>query len=180
METTERIVESYVRYIRRWATLPNIRCEGQLEIDLLAIDPVTFDRYHIESGVSISGSYSKLTNRLYSADRLKQRVQQAGQRRTLGYFSEKKFGDPNVLATLEEYGFLPGNYQRIVVTWGWQDGVDVAAEREGIQLWDFRQLIHELADQFRDKRTYFGDDTLRTLHLFALAEVSDAQSANHE
>jgi len=57
METTERIVEAYVRYIRGWATLPNIRCEGQMEIDLLAIDLVSLDRYHIESGVSVSGSY---------------------------------------------------------------------------------------------------------------------------
>ena len=39
METTERIVEAYVRYIKGWATIPNIRCGGQLEIDLLAIDP---------------------------------------------------------------------------------------------------------------------------------------------
>jgi hypothetical protein len=51
METTEKIVESYVRYVRGWATIPNIKCPGQYEIDLLAIDPVNLDRYHIESGV---------------------------------------------------------------------------------------------------------------------------------
>ena len=61
METTERVVEAYVRYVKGWATIANIRCEGQFEIDLLAIDPVTLGRYHIESGVSISGGYSKLT-----------------------------------------------------------------------------------------------------------------------
>jgi hypothetical protein len=60
METTEKIVEAYVRYVRRWATIPNIRCDGQFEIDLLAIDPVSLERYHIESGVSVSGSYSAL------------------------------------------------------------------------------------------------------------------------
>ena len=36
METTEKIVEAYVRYVKRWATIPNIRCDGQYEIDLLA------------------------------------------------------------------------------------------------------------------------------------------------
>jgi hypothetical protein len=41
METTEKIVEAYVRYIKGWATIPNIRCEGQHEIDLMAIDPVS-------------------------------------------------------------------------------------------------------------------------------------------
>ena len=54
METTERVVESYVRYVKGWATIPNIRCPRQLEIDLLAIDPVNGQRYHIETSVSIS------------------------------------------------------------------------------------------------------------------------------
>jgi hypothetical protein len=34
METTEKIVEAYVRYVKRWATIPNIKCDGQFEIDL--------------------------------------------------------------------------------------------------------------------------------------------------
>jgi hypothetical protein len=169
METTERIVEAYVRYIKRWATIPNIRCEGQLEIDLLAIDPGKIRRYHIESGVSVSGSYSKLTNHPYSDNDLKTRVKQAGQRRTLGYFRDRKFGDKNVLARLKEYGFSNENYQKIIVTWGWQNGVEEAAKAEGILLWDFRHLIADLAAAFRNQRTYFGDDTLRTLHLYALA-----------
>ena len=61
METTEKIVEAYVRYVKRWATIPNIKCEGQFEIDLLAFDPVNIKRYHIESSISVSGGFSKLT-----------------------------------------------------------------------------------------------------------------------
>ena len=38
METTEKIVEAYVRYINGWFTIPNIKCQGQFEIDLLAVD----------------------------------------------------------------------------------------------------------------------------------------------
>ena len=92
METTEKIVEAYVRYVKGWATIPNIKCPGQYEIDLLAIDPMNLDRYHIESGVSISGSYSKLTVKPYNEKDLKTRIKAAGQRRTLGYFVERKFG----------------------------------------------------------------------------------------
>ena len=55
---------------------------------------------------------------------------------------------------------------------GWQAGVDESARRAKITLWDFRQLIAELAKAFASQRTYFGDDTLRTLHLFALAEAA--------
>ena len=74
METTEKIGESYCRYIKHWFTLPNIRCEGQYEIDLLAVDttsPEKPGRYHIECGVSISGSYSKLTAKPFSIERLR-------------------------------------------------------------------------------------------------------------
>jgi hypothetical protein len=77
METTEKIVEAYVRYIKKWFTIPNIKCDGQMEIDLLAIDtssPSRIQRYHIESGISISGSYSKLTCKPFSREDLKIRV----------------------------------------------------------------------------------------------------------
>ena len=69
METTERVVESYVRYVKGWATIPNIRCPRQLEIDLLAIDPVNGQRYHIETSVSISSGFSKLTDSVHPRDR---------------------------------------------------------------------------------------------------------------
>jgi hypothetical protein len=71
METTEKIVESCCRYVKQWFTIPNIRCPGQYEIDLLAVDtksPPQLGRYHIECGVSISGSYSKLTEKPFSTE----------------------------------------------------------------------------------------------------------------
>ena len=34
METTEKIVEAYVRYIKGWFTITEIKCKGQLVIDL--------------------------------------------------------------------------------------------------------------------------------------------------
>jgi hypothetical protein len=110
METTEKIVEGYARYVKNWATIPNIKCPGQYEINLIAIDPCSLNRYHIESGVSISRSYSKLTLKPYSDQDLKSRLKTAGQRRTLGYFVQTKFGAEPVLATLKEYGFIPGKY----------------------------------------------------------------------
>ena len=171
METTEKIVESYVRYVRGWATIPNTRCPGQYEIDLLAIDPVNLDRYHIESGVSISCSYSKLTVKNYRDKYLKMRVKAAGQRRTLGYFVERKFGAKLVSETLKRYGFHPGKYTKVIVSWGWEHGVEDEADMHGIQLWDFRDILKEIATSFEKKRVYFTDDTLRTLQLFSLSLV---------
>jgi hypothetical protein len=169
METTEKIVEAYARYVKRWATIPNIKCDGQFEIDLLAIDPIRLERYHIESGVSVSGSYSALTDKPFDPADLKIRVKIAGTRRTLGYFIERKFGSPNVTARLADYGFKPGNYSKVIVTWGWTGEAALTAKSNNVILWDFRDLLDEIAAASRHQRSYFTDDTIRTLQLYARA-----------
>jgi hypothetical protein len=169
METTEKIVESYCRYVKDWFTISNIKCSGQYEIDLLAVEASSNGepkRYHIESGVSISHAYSKLTAKPFSSEELKQRIKQAGQRRTLGYFRDRKFGLPEVTAELKKYGFRKGNYSKIIVTWGWTEEAKKQADQAGIILWDFRDIIREIAETFHRTRTYFTDDTLRTIQLF--------------
>lgn len=176
METTEKIVESYVRRVKGWATISNIRCAGQNEIDLLAINPVTLDRYHIETSVSGSQVYSKLTAKPFSALLLKERVQKPKMRRTLGYFIEHKFGAPGVIASLRDYGFDPGSHTRVVVSWGWTDEAKAAADAAQIQLWDFRKLMREIADSIRGKRSYFSDDALRTIGLFVRALEDEERS----
>lgn len=170
METTERIVEAYVRYIRGWATIPNIPCPGQNEIDLLVIDPVKLARYHIETSVSVSQSFSKLTAKPFDSVAVKQRVQQASQRRTVGFFLERKFNVPAVQEKLREYGFTPNNYTKVIVTWDWTDDAAAQARDNDIQLWSFRDLLREIAERFRGSRVYLADDTLRTLHLFSHAD----------
>lgn len=173
METTEKIVESYCRYVKEWFTISNIKCSGQYEIDLLAVNPSgdnNIERYHVECGVSISGAYSKLTAKEFSKDRLKVRVEQAGQRRTIGYFIERKFGPEEVTLELKKYGFRKGNYKKVIVTWGWMPEAKVIADKSGIVLWDFRNLLKEIAESCRDNKTYFTDDTLRTIQLFVKTE----------
>lgn len=175
METTEKIVEAYVRYVKRWATIPNIRCDGQLEIDLLAIDPLTLKRYHIETSVSGSQVYSKLTGKDFDPALLKVRVQKPKMRRTLGYFIEHKFGTRAVIDKLAEYGFEgDDSHTKIVVTWDWTPDAKTAADAAGIELWDFRDIMRQIARSLSNKRSYFTDDTLRTIHLFTRA-LADAE-----
>ncbi|MBM3501595.1 MAG: hypothetical protein FJX74_23320 [Armatimonadetes bacterium] len=169
MDTAERIVEAYCRYIKGWATIPNIRCGGQKEIDLLAVDPASGERYHIEVSISISDAFSKLTDKPFDPADLRDRVKQPGARRTVGFFASRKFDDADVVAKLAEYGFASGGYRKAIVTWGWQKGVQERAHEFGIELLDFRQLILDLVDYLKDQTAHFGDDTIRTLHLYARA-----------
>jgi len=172
METTEKIVEAYVRYVKGWATIPNIKCHGQYEIDLLAINPVTNEKYHIESGVSVSQSHSKLTTNTYSEELLKERINKPKQRRTLGYFKERKFSAPEILVTLEKYGFIPGGYSQVIVTWDYTEEALSEAKWKKIEIWDFKQILFEITEKFKNERSYFIDDTLRTLQLYARASKS--------
>jgi len=169
METTEKIVEAYVRYVKGWATIPNIRCDGQHEIDLIAIDPLGLERYHIETSVSVSQSFSRLTTRAFDPELVKQRVSMAAQRRTLGFFIERKFEVAAVKEALARYGFAPGGYRNVIVTWDWTPEAEATAAGAGILLWSFQDIMREIAASIRHRRSYFGDDTLRTINLFVLA-----------
>jgi hypothetical protein len=176
METTERVVEAYVRYVKGWATIPNIKCDGQKEIDLFAIDPVSGDRFHIETTVSISQKYRALTAKEYTAGDHKVRGKAAGARRTLGFFIKEKFDAKGVKKMLARY-CGGAKCKKIIVIWEWKAGVREKAAAHGIELWNFRNLMREIAELGRGKRTYFGDDTLRTLTLFMKALDSGSKTA---
>jgi len=180
METSEKIVEAYVRYVKGWATIPNIRCGGQKEVDLLAIDPKSGERYHIESGVSVSGTYSKLTDRPFNLKKLRTRTRQAEQRRTVGYFVDTKFEADAVRTELRRYGFHGRNYRRVIVSWGWTEEAGRSAARHRIELWDMRHMLAELTSTFGGKRTHFMDDTLRTMQLYHMSQHGGAKKEQRE
>ena len=62
-----------------------------------------------------------------------------------------------------------GNYEKIIVTWGWTPEAKQIADSTNITLWDFRDLIKEIALAHQKHKTYFTDDTARTIQLFAKA-----------
>lgn len=52
MEPEVHIIEKYFQEIKRCFTMTNIKCKGGKEIDLLAVVPITLERYYVESRVS--------------------------------------------------------------------------------------------------------------------------------
>lgn len=178
METTERIVEAYVRYVKGWATIPNLRCEGQKEIDLFAIDPVTDERWHIETSVSISSGFSALTDEPFEPGEHKQRVKAATARRKLGFFLAEKFQPVAVEQRLACLGCAPGKLRRAIVTWEWKQGVKEAAAAAGIELWSLPGVMNEIAQKAREGRAYFTDDVLRTIDLYARGLAAERKKAH--
>jgi len=174
MQSTEKIVESYCNYVKGWATITNIKCDkGQFEIDILAVDPRRNDeygRYHIECSVHITPAFSKLTDREFSEEKLKRGIEKPKQRMTIGFFRERKFEVSEVLDKLSQYGFKPGNYQRVIVADGWTDAAEVLARENGILLWDFNHMLIELMEFCAKQTKYYDDDTIRTIQLLLRAQ----------
>ena len=117
MNAAERIVEAYFRHVRGAFTRTSVRGVGQVELDIVAVDPnkspMVFS--HIESAVSISSGYSKITNKQFSPSEVKLRQKAAGQRTTAGFFIEKKFFAQDTIETLQQVGCDTQNIKRILV-----------------------------------------------------------------
>jgi hypothetical protein len=166
METTERIVEAYCRYIKHWFTIPNIRVKNN-EIDLIAVD-IDGKKAHIEIGVSISGSFSKLKDIEYQRGEERDRVKQSTARTKLGYFENKKFGSPEIIGELRDvYGFEANSYRKIIVVWSAEETAIKTAKEHRIDVWLLPELIQEIESHLREESGYYRDDTIRTLHLAA-------------
>jgi hypothetical protein len=165
METTERIVEAYCRYIKHWFTIPNIRVKNN-EIDLIAVDK-DGNKAQIEVGISISGGFSRLKNIAYDETEEKGSERQSSGRTVLGYFISRKFGSPEIVNELRGvYGF-PEAYRKIIVVWGAEEDAVKAAEENGIEVWLMPELITEIEQQPGREIGFYRDDTIRTLYLAA-------------
>jgi hypothetical protein len=115
-----------------------------------------------------------LTAEPFEADEYKRRGEQAAARRKLGYFVKHKFSQESVEA-LKQFGCRHNKIGKVIATWGWKAGVEDKARKHGIELGGFRDLMGEIAEHGRGKKTYFGDDTLRTLSLFVRALDPEAR-----
>jgi hypothetical protein len=165
METAERIVEAYCRYVRHWFTIPDIKIKNN-EIDLIAVDKDGV-KAQIAIGVTVSGGFSRLKN---SGDKSGEdsRSQLPAARTELGYFASRKFEPPEIVNELcSVYGFDRDMYRKILVVWGAEDDAVAAAKERDIEVWLLPEMIQELESQYREDTGYYRDDTLRTLFLSA-------------
>ena len=95
----------------------------------------------------------------FDANIFNNRINRPAQRRTIGYYIQRKFSPTAVLEKLKIYGFN-NDYKKIIVSWGWGEAALQIANENHIELWDFYSIIRELADSIQGNRKYFSDDTL--------------------
>jgi len=146
--------------------MTNIRLKGGKEIDLLAVNPKTGEKYHVEVRAPTSPAFA-----LREKDTSKGRAY----RRDLDYFSREKFNHPIVLDKIRE--LIGGSeYYKILVVWSTQDNFaklpQIAEEKYDIQIWGLRGMIHDLIQQ----RITLGsrDDVLRIMELVSLVRKEES------
>ncbi len=173
MEASEKVVESYFRFVEGYFTIPNLRCKGQKEVDLIGMRyyKSSIERIDVEVSVTTSGEFGKLNAKPYSPELKKTRSGSASERVKIGYFIKEKFNHSDVIETLKEYGFEEGNYQKIIVTWDWDVDVEPIAKENAIRLLRFKDILHEMQDKFGNDPSYYSDDTVRLLQLLKKSEM---------
>lgn len=168
MNAAERIVEAYFRYVRSIFTRTSVKGVGQVELDIVGVGPSmrspTF--FHIESSVSISSGYSKITNKQFIPSEAKLRQKAAGQRTTAGFFIEKKFFSQDVLETLRQIGCDTRNLKRVLVSWEFDEEAHKVLQGKGIECLTMKDILQELADHLAKETSDIDSDILRTLQLF--------------
>jgi len=142
--------------------MTNIRCKGGKEIDLLAINPKTSEKYHVECRIPTSSSFRLRYKETYTSK---------GEplRRGLDYFAKEKFYHPHVTAKIHEL-FGDCNYKKILVIWRvayFAPKMLIDAKKEYDIEIDF---MHRIIGQLLKRRKITGsrDDVLRTIELISI------------
>ena len=159
MEPEVHIVDRYMQLVKKCLTMTNIMLEGGKEIDLLAFDPISNEKYHIEVRVATGHGF-----RLRLIDT--QTKNGRKHRRGLDTLNETKFAHPTVANAVKEI-FGGGEYRKVLVVWDVEDSavIEQAKSLYGIEVWKMSAVMGELISEVKTKA--YRDDVLRTLQLIS-------------
>jgi len=144
--------------------MTNVVLSGGKEIDLVAFNPVSGEKFHIEVRIATGRGF-----RL----RVKDTQTKSGRkhRRGLDTLNAIKFTHPTVVNAMKEI-FGCGDYKKVLVVWDVQDSsvIEQAKDRYHIEVWKISNIISELMREVKSRA--YRDDILRTIQLIS-------KKANH-
>jgi len=139
--------------------MTNIMLEGGKEIDLLAVDPISGEKSHIEVRVATGRGFRL---RLVDTQTKKGRKH----RRGLDTLNEIKFSHPTVVNAVREI-LGSGEYRKVLVVWEVENKsvIERAKSRYDIEIWRMSDVLSELIREVKTKA--YRDDVLRTVQLIS-------------
>jgi hypothetical protein len=169
LEPEVHIVDRYMQLVKKCFTMTNIMLEGGKEIDLLALNPLSKEKYYIEVRIATGRGF-----RLRLVDT--QTKSGRKHRRGLDTLNEIKFAHPTVVNAVKEI-FGSRDYKKVLVVWDVEDeSVIEHAKRSpyNIEIWKISDIMSELTREVKTKA--YRDDVLRTIQLIS-ARVNVSQLA---
>jgi len=139
--------------------MTNLMLEGGKEIDLLASNPITGKKYHIEVRVATGRGFRLRMKDTHTKNGRKHR-------RGLDTLNEIKFSHPTVINAVKEI-FGCGEYKKVLVVWDVEDNrvMEQAKSRYNIEIWKISDIISELMQEVKTKP--YRNDVLRTIQLIS-------------
>ena len=158
LEPEVHIIDRYMQLVRKCFTMTNIVLGGGKEIDLLAVNPISGEKFHIEVRVAIKGFRLRLIDTQTKSGRK--------HRRGLDTLNEIKFAHPTVVNAVKEI-FGTDDYKKVLVVWDVQDSgvIEQAKNNYNIEVWKISNIISELMREVKSRA--YRDDVLRTIQLIS-------------
>ena len=159
MEPEVHIVDRYMQLVKKCFTMTNVMLGGGKEIDLLAFNPVSGEKFHIEVRIATGRGF-----RLRMVDT--QTKNGRKHRRGLDTLNEIKFAPPIVVNSIKEI-FGSSDYRKVLVVWDVQDSevVEQAKAVYDIEVWKLSDILSEMMKEIGTKS--YRDDVLRTVQLIS-------------
>lgn len=159
MEPEVHIVDRYMQLVKGCFTMTNVALEGGKEIDLLAVNPISGERFHIEARVPTGKGF-----RL----RMKDTQTKSGRKHKRGVdtINEIKFAHPTVVNSIKKI-FGSSQYRKVLVVWDIEnsDVIKGAKDVYGIEVWRISDIISEIIKTIGTKS--YRNDVLRTIQLIS-------------
>jgi len=157
LEPEVHIVDRYMQLVEKCFTMTNVMLEGGKEIDLLAVNPVSGEKFHIEVRIATGKGF-----KLRPVDSQTEKGQK--HRRGLDTLNAVKFTPPIVVNAAREI-FGTGEYKKVLVVWEVEDRsvIEQAKSLYEIEVWKMSDIISRLAQEVKTKP--YRNDVLRTIQL---------------
>jgi hypothetical protein len=162
LEPEVHIVDRYLQLVKKCFTMTNVMLEGSKEIDLLAVNPISGDKFHIEVRVAIGKGFRVRLIDTQTKDGRKHR-------RGMDTLNEIKFSHPTVVKAVTEI-LGSSEYKKVLVVWEVEDEsvIERAKERPyEIEVWRMSDIMSELIREVKTKA--YRDDVLRTVQLISMS-----------
>lgn len=158
LEPEVHIVDRYMQLVKKCLTMTNVVLSGGKEIDLLVVNPISGEKFHIEVRVAIKGFRLRLVDTQTKSGRK--------HRRGLDTLNAIKFAHPTVVNGVKEI-FGSGEYKKVLVVWDVQDGsvIEQAKSIYNIDVWKISNIISKLMREVKSRA--YRNDVLRTIQLIS-------------